>query len=786
MLIDRRTFLGLTSAAVLGFSLGQRAGAATVAKARGQDHQEVLPSVCDHDCGGRCLMRVELRGGRVIHIGTDDGERSGRGYGYHAPDHYQLRSCVRGRAYREQVYSPLRLLAPMKRVGPRGAGKFAPVSWAEALQLVARKMRGFRRRYGPASVFCGLGAGTASALNSAFHLQMLLARWGGFTAGWSQPSWEAAHFAQEYTLGLNDEADSGYADGADAGDFLDSKLILMWGWNPAHTHFGTTTKYHLQRASAVGIPIICVDPIYTETAARWGSEWIPIKPGADAAVLMAMAYVMFDEGLVDTDYVARFVDGAEDYRRELLGGAGGTPKDPRWAAAISDVPAATIVDLARRYAGSKPANLVAGYAPGRSAFGEQYHRAALALQALSGNIGRRGGGAAGHRVGWPLAYTTLVHTWWERFQRDIEVHDAQIAMIKTPHFADLVLEGRKLPPGRVGCHKPLPADLHMLYACAWNPLNQLPDLNHTRAALERLDFIVVQDQRLTPTARYADLLLPACTMLEREDFTPTWRDCEPHLQPQAQALAPLGQSRPDHWIFDQLARHLGIKPLRAGRTPRQWLDYLLALDGHAPFAAVVAAGGLRQARPQPWVPFASKLEDPIGHPFQTPSGRIEIASQVLAQMDFEQTSYGRPVPALPSFLEDAEGPGAASPFALQLVTTKAQHRCHSTFTGNPLLEELARQQVLINPIDAARRGIVDGEPVFVWNRRGSIRVLACLSERIKPGVVMVPEGAWYAPDAQGVDRGGNPNLLTSAEASPAGAYAYNSARVEVEPVKPPG
>ncbi|MBM5810375.1 MAG: hypothetical protein FJ191_00175 [Gammaproteobacteria bacterium] len=543
MRVDRRTFLGLASGASLGTALAACTPTAGPRVSSGANQQglRILPSTCDHDCGGRCLMQVHVRDGALRHITTDDGTLSGHGYGYHGPDWWQLRTCARGRAYRTRVYSPDRILAPMRRVGRRGEGRFTAISWDEALATVATRMREIASRHGPAAVFSGIGGGTASTLNASFDLQMLLARHGGFTSGWSSPSWEGAHFAMEYTLGLADEeGTSEYADGADGADFLNSRLIIAWGWNPAHTHFGTTTKVFLQQARDAGIPIVCVDPIYTDTAATWGREWIPIRPGTDAAVLMAMAYVILEEGLEDRSFVERFTVGAEAYRRHLQEADGGLCKDPRWAAALSDVPADTIARLARRYATAGPANLVAGYAPGRTSHGEQYHRAALALQALTGNVGRPGGGAAGHRVGLPLRYSTVVHSWWERFRRDLEVHDADIATLKTTHFAEAILGGRSVDHLRVGSFRPLPSDIRMLYSVAWNPVNQLPNINRTIAALDALDFIVVQDQRMTATARYADILLPACTMLEREDVTIPWRECEPHLLPQAQAIEPLG------------------------------------------------------------------------------------------------------------------------------------------------------------------------------------------------------------------------------------------------------
>ncbi len=729
-------------------------------------------------------MQVQVEKGVITHIGSDPQPVWPKAGGEIMA--LPLRTCTRGRAYREQVYSPQRILQPMQRVGRRGAGKFRPVSWDEALGRVAENMQRITAKHGPAAIFSGVGAGSQSALNSAFDLQMLLARRGGFSGGWTSPSWEGAHFAMQYTLGLNDEAPgSEYADGADVEDFLNSKLLLLWGWNPAHTHFGTETKYILQRVRESGVPMICIDPVYTDTAALWGSEWLPIRPGSDSAVLMAMAYVILEEGREDKKFVKRLVTGADDYHQHLRGGDDGVRKDPRWASALSGIDAGRIADLARQYASTRPANLIAGYAPGRSAFGEQYHRAAIALQALTGNVGRSGGGAAGHMMGKPLRYSTQVQNWWGRFVRDVEIHDADIVSIKTSRLASAILGGKNVDPASIGSYKPLPSPIRMLYCVAWNLLNQLPNVNKTRRALEHLDFIVVQEQRMTPTARYADILLPACTMLERDDFTWPWRDRGTYLVAQARAIEPCGDSRPDHWIFDRLAKHLKLEPLRTAGNARQWLDELLALDNHAPFGELVHQGVLRYRRHRPWVAFERNIREPQRYPFNTPGGRIEIASEQLATMDFAASSYGANVPALPTYLENNEGPNSRqADFPLQLITTKAQNRCHSTFSDNPYLQELSPQVAWIHPDDAAKRKLEDGATVEVWNQRGRLRLLARVTERILPGVIMIHEGACYQPDASGTDLGGNPNLLTSDESSPGGAYAYNTARVELRAVRP--
>lgn len=158
---------------------------------------------------------------------------------------------------------------------------------------------------------------------------------------------------------------------------------------------------------------------------------------------------------------------------------------------------------------------------------------------------------------------------------------------------------------------------------------------------------------------------------------------------------------------------------------------------------------------------------------------IEIRSTELSGLDFAKTSYGRTVPSLPTHLENDEGPSARDGLPLQLLTTKVYNRCHSTFTGNPLLEELTIQCVWVNPRDATPRAVAEGDTVDVFNARGRVRLRARVTERIKPGTVMIHEGAWYDPDAQGVDLGGNPNVLTSDISSPGGAYAYNTSRVDL-------
>jgi anaerobic dimethyl sulfoxide reductase subunit A len=336
----------------------------------------IVNTGCCHDCGGRCVLKAHVKDGRVIRFESDTGP---------AP---QIRACARGRAYRQRLYSAERLQYPMRRVGERGQGRFERISWDAALDTVADNLNRIKADYGNAAILYLPGSGNQGMLHGPVAPGMMLQQFGGFTRYWGIPSYEGALFASMATYGT-------IRTGNSRDDLLNARMILMWGWNPANTIWDPETSLFLARAREKGAHVVAVDPRYTDSAATLADQWIPIRPGTDAAMLIAMAHVIITEKLYDAAFLEAHTVGFAAYRDYVLGKSDGAPKSPEWAAPITKVPARVIAGLARAYATRKPAALIAGWGPARTAMGEQYSRAANVLCAMTANIGIPGGYAAG-------------------------------------------------------------------------------------------------------------------------------------------------------------------------------------------------------------------------------------------------------------------------------------------------------------------------------------------------------------------------------------------------------
>jgi anaerobic dimethyl sulfoxide reductase subunit A len=430
--------------------------------------------------------------------------------------------------------------------------------------------------------------------------------------------------------------------------------------------------------------------------------------------------------------------------------------------------------------------LYQGYGMQRRAYGEQVVRAGCVLAAITGNIGVPGGWASGLALqapdGGPL---------WTVFPAGENPVRAQIPVFL---WTEAVLRGRGMTAadGVRGAER-LDNDIKAIYAVATNCLiNQHADINRTAAILRdasNVEFLAVQDNFLTPTARFADIVLPACTQFETWGVEDGWKyGDEVILQPKL--VEPPGDCRSDYRICADLAARLGIgDAFTEGRDERGWVEACLDEFRRRRFPELptldelVASNVGVWSRPvrQPAIAFADFRRDPERHPLPTPSGRIEIVSKQLFDL-------GQPdeIPAVPKYIEEWEHPfpdGCGTPprFPLQAIGHHTLHRVHSTHDNNDWLEEAFPQRVLLNPIDAVPRGIHDGDLVKVFNARGAL-VLPCrLTPRIVPGVVDVPQGAWWTPDADGVDRGGNINVLTSSRWTPfAFGTAQHTIMVDVE------
>jgi anaerobic dimethyl sulfoxide reductase subunit A len=714
----------------------------------------IVTSTCGHNCGGRCVVNAHVADGRIVKISTDPRRWT--------PELAPLTACARGVGQIERTYHPDRLKYPLRRVGPRGSGKFERISWDAALDEVARELGRVRASYGNAAILDCSRTGSLSMLHGRNAARRFFYMFGGCTDLWSNLSAEAEIFALRTTYGTKAASK---ISGREPTDYVNSKLIVLWGTSPADGTFGTGTQQFLKHAKQQGVRIVCVDPRRTRTSAMLADEHIFIRPSTDAAALIACAYVIVSEGLHDQAYCDRYVLGFDEahlpqgapagasYRSYLLGLSDGIARTPEWAAGITGIPAETIRRLAVEFATAKPAALHCGYAPGRTAYGEQFHRAGYALAAITGNVGVAGGnsgtcnGATGDcRIKSLPTGTNPI--------------DARVA---SPLLADLLLRGR---------NGGYPADIKFIYSAGGNLFNQCPNTNKMIAALDRVEFLVAQDNFLTPTARYADIVLPATTFWERNDVHTPWAGAGHYAIFMRQAIAPMYECRHDIDIFAELARRVGIAGYN-DRSETAWLCELTR-DTVDDFDAFRERGVARFPAPVDAVAFAAQIRDPAREKFSTPSGKIEIYSMAIAE---KPDPYGLgSIPPIPTWIPPRSDPR----FPLMLCTPKSRARTHSIHGNQPALARVDPDDVWIHAADAAARGIHDGDPVRVFNEFGATVLPARVTDRIAPGVVSIKEGAWFTPDADGTDLGGSANVLTNDHPSPCGATTYNTNQVEVE------
>ncbi|MCU0665370.1 MAG: molybdopterin-dependent oxidoreductase [Myxococcota bacterium] len=714
-----------------------------------------------HNCGGRCLLIAHVENDRITRLETDD-----RPDVVEAP---QLRACARGRSYLRRQYHPDRLTHPLRRVGLRGEGRFERISWDEALDFAANELRRVRDTYGHGALLIPYGTGSYNQTGGSGVARRLLNLFGGCLGIYNSYSWGATNIATPTVFGT-------LTTGNQRQDWLNSKYILMWGWNPAEMRDGTNSDFFV---------VVCIDPRHTPSVASLADEWVPIRPGTDVAMMSAMAYVMIEEGLVDRAFVRAAcvgfdesqmpVPGAESYEDYILGRRDGVRKTPQWAEAITAVPSETIARIGREYATTKPGVLYQGYGMQRRAYGEQVVRAGCVLAAITGNVGIPGGWASGLAEQAPDGGGL-----WNVLPQGENPFKAQIPCFL---WTEAVLRGHSMTAadGVIGAEG-LTSDVKLIYCVASNMIvNQHADLNRSVAILkdEKLvETIIVQDNFLTPSGRFADLVLPACTQFETFGVGDGWKyGDEVILMPQL--VPPLGETKSDYRICAEIAQRLGIGELYTeGRDERGWVEHLLGVYRERRFPDLPSLDELLESNVGVWaravtrpaVAFADFRADPQAHPLDTPSGKIEIFSKQLYDME-------RPdeIPAVPKHITEWESPFGkeAQRFPLQVIGHHTLHRVHSTHDNNDWLGEAFPQRVTMSPVDAAARGICDGDLVKVWNDRGATILPCRLTPRIMPGVIDIPQGAWWSPDKQGVDRRGSVNVLTSHRHTP---LAFGSAQ----------
>ncbi len=756
--ISRRTLvkssaLGSLALAAGGLSLpfGLRPAAAALKQAQQSGQDKVVWGACSVNCGSRCALRLHVRDDEVFWVETDNtGDDI---YGNH-----QVRACLRGRSIRRRINHPDRLNYPMKRVGKRGEGKFERISWDEALDLLTNSLRDVVTKYGNEAVYINYSSGIVGGnITRSSPYASLVARlmncYGGFLSHYGTYSTAQIACAMPYTYGSND--------GNSTSDIENSKLVVMFGNNPAETRMsgGGITYYLEQARERSNARMIVIDPRYTDTAAGREDEWIPIRPGTDAALVAGIAWVLINENLVDQPFLDKYCVGYDEttlpegapanghYKAYILGhGEDATAKTPEWAAAITGIPADRIIKLAREIGTAKPAYICQGWGPQRQANGELTSRA---IAMLPEN---------------PVKTQISCFSW-----------------------TDAIARGPEMTATRDGVRgkEKLDVPIKFIWNYAGNTIiNQHSDINKTHDILQderKCEMIVVIDNFMTSSAKYADLLLPDLMTVEQEDIIPN--DYAGNmgylifLQP---VTAPKFERKPIYWIMSEVAKRLGPdihQRFTEGRTQAEWLQYLyakmVAKDPQLPsYEALKEMGIYKRKDPNGhFVAYKKFREDPEAHPLKTPSGKIEIYSSRLAEIartwELKEDETISPLPVYASTFEgwDSDDRGQ---FPLQLFGFHYKARTHSSYGNVDVLQAACRQEVWLNPVDAQKRGIKNGDMVRVFNTRGEVRIPAKVTPRIMPGVSAMGQGAWHQADMQGdrVDHGACMNTLTTHRPSP--------------------
>jgi len=714
----------------------------------------------------------------------------------------------------EMVHSPLRIARPAVREGwregkPRtGHDRFREVSWNEALDLVAGELTRVRRDHGDAAIFGGsYGWSSAGRLH---HARTLVRRFlflgGGCVDQAGNYSWGAAQFLLPHVIGTYQPVAGRVTDWPSIVEH--TKLIVAFGGlalkNGQISSGGMgahVLEQWLRRAKDAGIRFVVVSPFKGDAPEFLNAEWIAIRPNTDTALMLAMAHTLVAEGRHDEAFLSRYCVGFERLRAYLTGADDGIVKDAAWASRITGVPAETIRALARD-AATTTSLITLAWSLQRAHHGEQPYWMAIALAAMLGGIGTPGGGFAfGHGsmngVGVPRT----------------DAPGPEVSMPKNPagkaipvaRIADMLLHPGE-PYEFNGRHDLYP-DIRLIYWAGGNPFHHHQDINRLRRGWQKPDTIVVHESWWTPTARHADIVLPATTTLERNDVGGSSRD--PFVLAMKQAIAPIGEARADFDIFHALAQRLGYADaFTEGRDEMAWCRaiYQRVVDGAArknialpDFETFWEAGFAELPPPeQDFVLFEDFRRDPTLYPLHTPSGKIEIASQTVAGFGYDDC------PPHPTWLPPAEwlGDTAARDWPLHLITHQPMTRLHSQLdpSSHSRRQKIKdREAIRIHPDDAARRHIGDGDIVRVFNDRGACLAAAIIDPQVMPNVVVMATGAWLDPSAvdDAPERHGNPNVLTrdigtsrlaqgpSAQSALVDVERWDAALPQVEAFTPP-
>jgi anaerobic selenocysteine-containing dehydrogenase len=670
---------------------------------------EVVRVACPHDCPDTCAMLVTVEDGTATKIQGDPEMPFTEGT-----------LCTKVAYYLERTYAPDRLKYPMRRVGPKGKGEFQRISWDEALDEIAARLKALAA-VDPQMILPCSYAGTMGMVQYSSMDRRFFHKLGATLLDRTLCS-SAGKFGLKATLGGSV--------GMDPERFDEARLIILWGANPVVSNLHLWTR--VQAAKRRGAKIVAIDP-YRSLSAEKCTQHIALMPGTDGALALGMMHVLIREGLVDQDYIERYTLGYEGLRKRVL-----EQYSPEWAARTCGITVEEVVNLAREYGTAKPAAIRLNYGMQRHAGGGIAARTIACLPALTGAWREAAGG---------IVLTTA------------DFYKFDHAALERPDLLGgrkpRVINQSKLGDALTSAEPPVRA----MIVYNNNPVAVCPDSDKVIAGFSREDlFTVVMDHFQTDTADYADIVLPATTQLEHYDVHKSYG----HLYMLANnaAISPVGESLPNSEVFRRLAARMGFdEPCFRDSDEDLCRTALNGVD----WSGLKTSGWQRLAVPERFAPFARGG-------FPTPSGKCEFHSEWLEKQGLDPLPFYNP-PA------EVSGPNAEYPLAF--LSPPARNFLNSSFANLVRFRELEGEPHLdMHPADARARGIADGDKVRVYNDRGSYTLRARVNGKARPGVVVAPSVWWkkHSPD------GRNANNVTSQRTTDLGGGAtFYDCRVQVAP-----
>jgi anaerobic selenocysteine-containing dehydrogenase len=657
-----------------------------------------------------CSLIATVEDGRLVKLQGDPEHPFTEGF-----------ACAKVNRDAEVVYSPDRVQTPLRRTGPKGSGQFAPITWDAALDEIEQRFKAIIAEDGPLALLgyaysAHQGHINRHSVNGLFHA-MGTSR---LNAGTVCDS--CCGTAWDMTLGP--------VGGTDPETVSESDLVIAWGCDlkAVNLHFWQKAE----RRQKQGVKIIVIDPRRSRTAQS--ADWhIPIRIGTDAALAIGIVHILVRDGKCDDAYIARHTLGFEQWNKEVV-----AQFPPARVAEITGLGVDDVEGLAAMYGAAKRSFIRIGEGMTRLARGGQALRAVAVLPAVTGAYGRRGGGAL-------LLTAGSMHLNFAPLQRPSGPATTRLVNHSLLGEALLTMQD---PP------------LRGLFIAANNPAVTNPDVRKVRRGLSREDlFTVVHDPMLTDTAKYADIVLPAATYLETEDFYRAYGTY--YIQYAPAAIAPQHQAWSNLKLAQELARRFGVTDEIFRLSPRE--IYPKFFEG--------AAGAVAKVDPRQMLDHRAVKVAPEGEgqEFGTASGKLEIYSAALA---------AEGVPPMPVWEPDPQEAADAARWPLRLLTTPGYFQSHTAYSGNAFLRQREGEPCcILHPAEAAKRGLRDGAKVRLFNERGEIGLVLRVSDDIQPGVVHVPG---QRPSGEAVS--GTVNMLCADRLSDIGAGAtYQSTFLDVGP-----